>query len=141
LNLKSIFSDENNYIFFHDVLFETIKRVYGNFNYENLKPETAEYVTKIEMNSRNKLKNHRLKYQIDRRHFFSHNKVVNSNNDGTLIMDESKKKKKIANPLIQMLFLGMVWKTWNSYTRKKVIEHENTADFQDDSDEELKENI
>ena len=56
-------------------------------------------------------------------------------------MDESKKKKKIANPLIQMLFLGMVWKTWNSYTRKKVIEHENTADFQDDSDEELKENI
>ena len=73
----------------------------------------------------------------------SKNKVANNSEEEISPINENKKKKNIANPLIRMLFLGMVWNAWSAYTTRKITENENTADFEkeewDHSTEEIRE--
>ena len=73
----------------------------------------------------------------------SKNKIANNSEEEISLINENKKKKNIANPLMRMLFLGMVWNAWSAYTTKKITENENTADFEKDewnhSAEELRE--
>lgn len=129
---------------FHDVLYATLKRTHGNFNFEHIRPETAEYVTKIEVRYRNKLQKLRLKQNNEEKRIFSSkNKIANTSEEEISTINENKKKKNIANPLIRMLFLGMVWNAWSAYTNRKIAENENSADFEKDewdhSSEELRE--
>ena len=141
------FSDENGYTYFHEVLFATIKRVFGTFNLEHLKPETLDYVTRIEVGYRNKLQKLLKKNKKEKKHFsLKSNKIMSLKQDQSPLF-ENNKKKHIVNPLIRMLFLGMVWNAWTTYTKRKINEEEDNDyyessndDDEDDSEEELKEN-
>ena len=129
------------------MLFATVKRVYGNLNFEHLKPETINYVTRIEVEYRNKLQK-LLKKNKKEKKYFSHksNKIMSLTPDQSPPF-KNNKQKHIVNPLIRMLFLGMVWHAWTTYTKRKMTEEEDNDSFEssneedeDDSEEELKEN-
>lgn len=136
------FSDINNYVYFHDVLFAATKRVYGNWVHDHLKPETHEFLAKIEVKTKRKLDKIRkkIKRQENRRFFHSStNKIMNdpslSNNNGDSVQSpgnsQIKKNKNVANPLMRMLLLGLIWKSWNTFSIKKL----NNQNIEEDEEE------
>lgn len=102
-----------------------MKRVFGNTIYDHLKPETADYLTKIEIKSRLKLKKLRDKnYKKNNGNGFiwglTRKIATESQIESEMIILKGKQRKKKfnANPLERMLILGMIWKSWSSYTKK-----------------------
>ena len=110
--------------------------------YDNLKPETSDYLTKIEIKSRKKLKNLRETPQIRGMTLLYSTKKRNAikNNDVSILHNENRKHKNVANPLMRMLILGMVWKSWVAYTNKKMEVTYISCSDHNNSEEELKNN-
>lgn len=58
-----------------------------------------------------------------------------SNNNGDSVQSpgnsQIKKNKNVANPLMRMLLLGLIWKSWNTFSIKKL----NNQNIEEDEEE------
>lgn len=104
-----------------------MKRKYGNWIYENLKAETHTYLAKIELKTNkklNKIREKAEKKEFGKNYWFFSNRVVASELISAGQTDSpnslKKKAKNVANPLMRMLILSMIWKSWTIFAVKNV---------------------
>lgn len=119
-----------------------MKRKYGNWIYENLKAETHTYLAKIELKTNrklNKIREKAEKKEFGKNYWFFPSRVVASEliSGGKEDSPNSvkKKAKNVANPLMRMLILSMIWKSWTIFAVKTVNGDDIPSEEEDVVDE------
>ncbi|EAR95184.2 cation channel family protein (macronuclear) [Tetrahymena thermophila SB210] len=97
--------DQQEYVFFNDMLFACMKKEYGSKLMQNAGPELMKMLNKLEVETRLKIAEKKKKQILKK------NKKV--------FGGHHQKGQKKANPMIAFMFLQMSFKAWQNYSVEK----------------------
>ncbi|KAL4480370.1 hypothetical protein ABPG74_020886 [Tetrahymena malaccensis] len=104
--IQQVGDDQQEYVFFNDMLFACMKKEYGSKLMQNAGPELMRMLNKLEVETRLKIAEKKKKQILKK------NKKVFGGNH--------QKGQKKANPMIAFMFLQMSFKAWSNYSKVKI---------------------
>ncbi len=112
-------SDYEGNIYFNDLLFATLKRVFGTEIFNNTSKENKAILDIQENKTKQKIE-HKTKKLINLFYKESqyHRKEKREKGE-KIISKEHESDKQNVNPIITILFVGMAYKSWKKFTERK----------------------
>ncbi|KAL4505974.1 hypothetical protein ABPG72_013735 [Tetrahymena utriculariae] len=104
--VQQVGDDQQEYVFFNDMLFACMKKEYGQKLMQNAGPELMKMLNKLEVETRLKIAEKKKKQILKK------NKKV--------FGGYHQKGQKKANPMIAFMFLQMSFKAWSNYSKVKI---------------------
>lgn len=160
--------DEDGNVYFNELLFATLKRSYGTDIFKNSSLECVQLIANEEFQISQrleKIKNRTISMELKKRKFsnalnrlrtslrislskssvapqesFRENEAKSTSNSNNEQGNMKAKKKVLINPMITILFLGMAFKAWKSFTSKKqeglLLSNDSLPLLKNESDDE-----